>query len=658
MGNSLYGNGFIEKLVSSGYKNPTYAMAEIIDNSIDAKADKIDIVLVEEIKKEGSNRTTNIISDVLFIDNGTGMNLEQLNGCLKFSEGAGTSNSRIGTFGVGLPNSSIFVGRRVEVYSKDKSSNKWHYVFLDLDDQKNRSNSEPQYDEAIEKLPLLDGINIDLDLTSISTIVRWSKIHNIGALKSKTVISRTSKLIGRIYRYKLDDVSISFSSIIKDNTEYEISPTKILAYDPLFLKKSTSYITKEFWDIATSDDPRKHAQSPTVPDNEEFNTKFHYMKYIDGCKENETMHPLFQKLDTFWDVKKTLRLGNETYSYIIRASLATKSMVHPGVKKGGGTVVGKIIREKMTGSTHFSGGNISFIRAKREVDCGHFGLYQLNTEKERFWTIEIEFDSSLDKLMGLDYQKQNVAFKVVTNEDLPDHLERSSELNTNEKQLLLFKNITTEIIECKRQIKDILNDYSKEFLQELKVAESIQDGEEGNAIQQVEHAVITALPRGEEWTEEQKNDLIKFLKKKYMSIPSESISKQVEKFSKGLMKTVVLYNADETGNLLDITSIRGKLVTFINTKHTYYTKIIEPLKENKMLNVFTTSIEMLLCSYAYEMREMVNDDDRLESTLTRYLRRISDRLESFIVDGKVSVDTKYWQDKLADIDDQEESDIG
>ena len=35
MGNNLYGNGFIEKLVNSGYKSPIYAMAEIIDNSVD-----------------------------------------------------------------------------------------------------------------------------------------------------------------------------------------------------------------------------------------------------------------------------------------------------------------------------------------------------------------------------------------------------------------------------------------------------------------------------------------------------------------------------------------------------------------------------------------------------------------------------------------------
>ena len=132
MGNNLYGNGFIEKLVNSGYKSPIHAMAEIIDNSVDAKAKNIDITFVEDDIREGG-RGSKFISDVFFIDDGSGMNLEQLNGCLKFAEGAGTSNSRIGTFGVGLPNSSIYVGRRVEVYSKDKTTGKWNFVYLDLD---------------------------------------------------------------------------------------------------------------------------------------------------------------------------------------------------------------------------------------------------------------------------------------------------------------------------------------------------------------------------------------------------------------------------------------------------------------------------------------------------------------------------------------------
>ena len=106
MGNNLYGNQFIEKLVNSGYKSPIYAMAEIIDNSVDAKAKNINITFVEEQRLEGG-RNSRFISDV-FLDDGSGMNLNQINGCLRFADGAGRSNDRIGTFELDY-SSSIYV---------------------------------------------------------------------------------------------------------------------------------------------------------------------------------------------------------------------------------------------------------------------------------------------------------------------------------------------------------------------------------------------------------------------------------------------------------------------------------------------------------------------------------------------------------------------
>lgn len=648
MSNSLYGNRFIEKLVSSGYKNPTYAMAEIIDNSVDAKAKNIDIVLVEEITKEGG-RQSRFISEVFFIDDGTGMNLEQINGCLKFSEGAGTANSRIGTFGVGLPNSSIFVGRRVEVYSKDKTTGKWNFVFLDLDDQANRK--EAGYDVAIEKKPTFKGIDLDLNLNTASTIIRWAKVKNIGARQPKTVIERTSKLIGRIYRHVLNDINITCGSVVKDNLGYEQPKKKVLPYDPLFITETKSYITDMVWDLATTG---KIMYNDVVPDAEGFNTRFHYKKYIEGCKKNETIRPLFQKHDNYWDLLQNITINGKVYSYKVRASVATKSVAHPGIAAGGKTPLGQEIRKKMTGEPHFNGGNISFVRTKREIDCGNYGLYSLTTEKERFWTIEIEFDSSLDRLMGLDYQKQNVSFREVKNGEVND-LEDVSNLGENEQQLLLFNSITNVIVNCRKEMKTVLDQYASAFRAEQKAAEQEEVGIV-EAMPEAEPAVFRALPKSEEeWSLAQKEDFTDFLKGRYMSLSKESISSQVEKFAQGLHKTVVLYNEDQTGNLFEIKNVRGKKVTFINTKHIFYENIIEPLKDNKTLNIFTSAIEMLMCAYAYEMDAMIEDNSKDEPLLREYLRKISDRLQRFIAEGQVRVDTEYWQEKLAEVEEQEDS---
>ena len=107
--------------------------------------------------------------------------------------------------------------------------------------------------------------------------------------------------------------------------------------------------------------------------------------------------------------------------------------------------------------------------------------------------------------------------------------------------------------------------------------------------------------------------------------------------------------------LKQIKNVRGKKVTFINTKHIFYENIISPLKDNKTLNIFTSAIEMLICTYAYEMDAMIEDNARDEALLREYLRKISDRLQRFISEGQVSVDTDYWQEKLAEVEEQEDS---
>ncbi|MEO9954734.1 ATP-binding protein [Nonlabens sp.] len=649
MGNNLYGNGFIEKLVNSGYKSPIYAMAEIIDNSVDAGAKNIDITFVEDDLRVGG-RGSKFISDVFFIDNGSGMNFEQINGCLKFAEGAGTSNKRIGTFGVGLPNSSIYVGRRVEVYSKDTQTNKWNYVCLDLDEQANRD--EPGYDDAFSKEPKFKNISLKLNLNEAMTIIRWSKIKNLGSRRPKTVIDKTKKLTGRLYRYALqDNLKITFGSILKGNNNYDIFEN-VLPYDPLFLATSKTYITEFIWDAATN--PNKNVFNQNVENNERFTSSYHYKKYTKGCIKNETNLPLFQKYDNYWNVKYEVNLDSKIYHFIIRASFSTKSAAYPGIRKGGGTSLGRKIGEKMSGSKDFTSGNIFFIRTKREIDCGHFGMYTVTDETNRWWTIEIEFDSELDSLMGVDYQKQHVDFKPVLNAEV-DEIRDSSNLELNEKQQILFNRITNEITNCIKDMRGFRREFWNQYKNEEKEAIALaSEDEDANPLPVVEPAVIRAMPQGNEWTDDQKEDLVNFLKSRFMHLSKEAITFQVDNFAAGMNKTIVLYHSNPTGNLFELTTIRGKKITFINTEHIYYKNIIDPLKQNKNLSVFTVAIEMLICSYAYEMEQMIQDDNKLEFILNSYLRKISDRLESFIKNGSIQVDTEYWEENISNDDDDGE----
>ncbi|WP_459461754.1 ATP-binding protein [Aquirufa sp. A-Brett2-15D] len=318
-------------------------MAEIVDNSVDAGAKNIDILFIESIKVRGQ-QTISYIDKIIFIDNGKGMTEERLNGCLVFSDGEGKSDERIGAFGIGLPTSSLSVGKRVDVFSRTNVTLNWMYTFLDVEDQLNKDNAE--IDFAIFKNPEFDEYNIpEYLLQDAKTIIVWSKLDKLDAAKADTLISRGEKLMGRIYRYKLtDDLNINFRIFRKGNpAEETIKP--LLAYDPLYVTQSRYYMTSEIWYYALNDDPQgKHSDLGNV--DQQFNSKYHYAKFIDGCIENETTLPLFDKLEGFWDAPSSITLNGKTYSWTIRAAYAKDSITNPGIRNGGGTKIGREFGKK------------------------------------------------------------------------------------------------------------------------------------------------------------------------------------------------------------------------------------------------------------------------------------------------------------------------
>ena len=636
--NNLYGSKYIEKQRRSGYKSTIYAMAEIVDNSVDAEASRIDLIFVEEEKTRGARKSMGI-SDIYFIDNGLGMKKKRINSCLTFSEGDGRADSRIGAFGVGLPNSSISVGRRVEVYSKDEHEN-WNYVFLDLDDQITRE--EPGYDEAIEKKPSFDT-NIHIPANA-RTIIRWSKLDIIDAAYSATIIERGKLLLGRIYRYAIQDgLEIFISSMIKGNKHLKHEPEKIIPYDPLFVMTEKNYITKHIWHWANNEDTR--GKNIELGDDPEFNSMHHYKRFITGCVENETTLPIFQKYDDYWDVEKTTNIGGQEYKWMIRASYANKSISNPGIRSGGGTEIGKLIGQKMNGTPHFKSANVFFIRSNREIDFGNFGLYTVTDEKNRFWTIEIHFNSDLDDLMGVSNNKQSVDFVAVKNSDL-DFIDNNEDIPEGAKRQILYSEITETAIRCIKEMRATLSEYAREF-KDLENSKLSVVNTDTTAVPQAESAVVEVIPKGEPWSGDAKAEIGDFLKSKYMHLDKETIDQQVEIFAKGLTKTIVLYSPNETGNLFEITEKKGKLITLINTKHIYYINVIEPLKNNRQLKVFTIALEMLISSCAYEMDKLIIDDSsKHEQTLNLYLQQLSSRLNLFITDSQIKVVPEEWEKKI------------
>lgn len=627
--NTLYGPKHIEKQRSSGYKSTVYALAEIVDNSIDAGASKVEIHFCEKTINAQSGAQRKRMSQILVTDNGCGMSPDMLNGCLTFAEGSGSEHGRIGTFGFGLPNSSISVCRRVEVYSRTSQSD-WHIVYLDIDEI---LASASEY-KAARQLPTEPDLGINLD--QINTVIRWTTLDKCDAAQAKTLIRRSDKLLGRLYRYFLSEQKVDLQLISRNlDNEHEDSRQTVIPNDPLFLEKGRYHMTDLIWQEATRTDGKdKH---PILGDEDPyFNPVTHYKRFILGCTQNKSQLPLFQPCKEFWDVKYDVSIGSSKYRYTIKAAFATSGIANPGLRSGGGTEIGRKIGEKMNGTKDCRSDNIFWIREGRELDFGSWGLYNRGQEKNRFWTIEIHFDHTLDEILGVSNTKQSVDFhRVDGNLDELDSL--ASSLTVQEERQVLFHHITQQCLSCIKHMNSQLKSYASEFSSREMVAKG-QDKNKNRPIPEVEGTVFRSLPKSGEWSSAQKTEVVNFLKERYPTIEIKAIKNQIDIAAKGLTSTVVLYAPNETGNMFDIEPARGKFITIINSRHSFYERILAPIKKHTNLVDFTVSMEMLISAMAIQKHEVeVAETD--SEILNFYLQGVSSRLQLWIRQNNIQIDS-------------------
>ena len=124
-----------QSLRESGFDFST-AIGELIDNSVQAKAKRIDIIpKIVEKRPEGSSKPVSVIIQVSVVDDGHGMDAETLNGCpqLGFST---RYNDRegLGRFGVGATYASISQCKRTIFCSRPKGTGNFLATYIDLDE--------------------------------------------------------------------------------------------------------------------------------------------------------------------------------------------------------------------------------------------------------------------------------------------------------------------------------------------------------------------------------------------------------------------------------------------------------------------------------------------------------------------------------------------
>jgi hypothetical protein len=101
-------SNFIRAVREAGYLNISTALAELVDNSLQADASEVAITI--------SRATADALPEITVADNGVGMIKSELEQCLRFG-GSSRFDARqsFGRFGMGLPAASLSQARRVEV---------------------------------------------------------------------------------------------------------------------------------------------------------------------------------------------------------------------------------------------------------------------------------------------------------------------------------------------------------------------------------------------------------------------------------------------------------------------------------------------------------------------------------------------------------------
>jgi hypothetical protein len=209
---------FILATRDTGYRSVAAAVAELVDNSLQASAMHVRI-FVREDHVAGERAVT-----IAVLDDGQGMPPSVLQSALQFG-GSNRFGERtgLGRFGMGLPNSSVSQTRRFDVYSWQRNE-PVRSTYLDVDEVasgKLRSIPAPFQRE----LPEWAGDYA----AKCGTLVVWSRCDRLSRLRASTVANRLRDALGRWYRFALwQGIRISVNDV------------RLVPTDPLFVHEESA----------------------------------------------------------------------------------------------------------------------------------------------------------------------------------------------------------------------------------------------------------------------------------------------------------------------------------------------------------------------------------------------------------------------------------
>ena len=580
-----------DALRSSGYKSIDSAVAELIDNSIEAGAHDVFVIMKERIDPVTRR---NAVYEFGILDNGSGMDISKLACCLGIGYTTKSDRRGMGRFGVGLPQASLHVTPSVEVYSWTEDDGPIdedepvRRVWLDINKVKTGEQEEIN-DPELQEIPAqfrrflhYRTLEREFDFTEHGTLVYWKNCDNV---KPKTMSALNDKLefaLGRKFRHLIADGTHNIRLITIGHEDQAID---VLPNDPLFLMKPNYVLGNP--DDPANISPRKniHCTEPIfAPYGDEVRIPISYTDKQTGESKISDIIIHFSKV------------RNEFYDQTAISS------GDPGNKP-----IGKYTK-KLEG--------ISIVRAGREIDFGLFDFYdKTNNPYHRWWGCEICFEPVLDELFGVANNKQQV------------ELRNDSETETNldiDSDLPLWIRLSRIISPTiKKMVAD--NKVLRKSSRSGKT-EDVTDTPVNNVVSGVEQnednegSVSTQTAETTD-TKTRESEAEQYLIKHGVDSPTREQIKAL------LAKELILEyrNIGRTNSFIDTDFSLGNVHVTINTEHIFYNEFISKMPEDSKL-----AFELFIASLAkaIDLTNVNNSDqndelmENWDNRLKKYLRQI------------------------------------
>ncbi len=344
----------------SRYQSTAFAVAELIDNSIDAEATFVDVLFVER-EQFVTTRQVWRVSEIAVADNGFGMSGQTLVSALRFGgRGPDSPVQGIrGKYGVGLPTSSLSQCRRVDVWSWQDGITSAIHCYLDVGEIEGGVGQVPAYDITPLPQEWIRTMDETVSRSTSGTLVVWSDLDQVNEKRADTVMRHMEQEVGRIYRHFIADSTTKIQMSVFDQSMEQASERRALRpNDPLYLMKASG--TPKPWDS----------------------------------------EPMFEEWGRGSGGGRTYKVpwSGKEYTVEVRYSKAKEEVLKA-------TSTGQ--RAGNTEHGRHAGRNtgISVVREGREL-VRVAPMVARHDERNRWWGCEISFDSGLDALFGLDHNKQ------------------------------------------------------------------------------------------------------------------------------------------------------------------------------------------------------------------------------------------------------------